>query len=234
MGGVCARSGSCRPLAAKRPVRRDRHRRHWAILQALALLLPLQLGATSPVSGRENDAANFDAETGFRIANYRAPTPGTVPGGTVIDLVELEQLEREGKPVLLDVMAAEGAGADPATGVWQLSKPRLNKAGSVWLPNVGRGVLTPQLEVYFKDNLARLTGGDWDHAIIVYCQADCWMSWNAVKRAASYGYSALYWYPDGTDGMRDWDVPLVAAVPVPMAGQLSSHQLSSHQLPSQK
>jgi hypothetical protein len=42
------------------------------------------------------------------------------------------------------------------------------------------------------------------------------MSWNAIRRAASYGYTALYWYPDGTDGMRDWDVPLVPAIPVPL------------------
>ena len=145
--------------------------------------------------------------------------PPSVPGGTVITLEELEQKQRNGNAILLDVMAAEGAGADPATGVWLLTKPRRNKAGSTWLPDVGRGVLSPTLEAYFQDNLARLTSADKARPIIIYCQADCWMSWNAVKRAASYGYTALYWYPDGTDGMRDWDVPLVDATPVPMRPQ---------------
>ena len=42
------------------------------------------------------------------------------------------------------------------------------------------------------------------------------MGWNAVKRAAGYGYTSLYWYPDGTDGWRDWDKPFEAAVPVPV------------------
>ncbi len=92
-------------------------------------------------------------------------------------------------------------------------------AGSVWLPDVGKGTLTPALETYFQTNLTALTGGNKARPIIVYCQADCWMSWNAVQRAASYGYTALHWYRDGTDGMRDWDVPQVPATPVPMSGR---------------
>ena len=28
------------------------------------------------------------------------------------------------------------------------------------------------------------------------------MSWNAAKRALSWGYSNVAWYPDGTDGWR--------------------------------
>ena len=35
---------------------------------------------------------------------------------------------------------------------------------------------------------------------MIYCQADCWMSWNAAKRALSYGYTNVAWYPDGTEG----------------------------------
>lgn len=187
----------------------------WKAASALAVL-QLMLGAVAH-AGSDPQPANFDPLTGYRIANYRAPTPSSVPGGTVISLEELENMVREGKPVLLDVNAAEGAGPNPVSGVWQLSRQRVNKAGTVWLPDVGRGVLTPEFETYFKDNLARLTGGDMTRAIIIYCQADCWMSWNAVKRAASYGYTALYWYPDGTDGMRDWDVSLVESTPVPMS-----------------
>ncbi|MEM7239896.1 MAG: PQQ-dependent catabolism-associated CXXCW motif protein, partial [Pseudomonadota bacterium] len=37
---------------------------------------------------------------------------------------------------------------------------------------------------------------------LVFCLAGCWMSWNAAKRALEYGYTDVYWYPDGTDG---WD-----------------------------
>jgi PQQ-dependent catabolism-associated CXXCW motif protein len=161
----------------------------------------------------------FDPVSGFRISQYRAPTPQVVPGGTTITLEDLQKLVAEKHAILLDVTPSEGAGADPQTGVWHLPKPRLNMAGSVWLPDVGKGVLSAALDRYFQTNLARLSGNNKLQPIVIYCQADCWMSWNAVKRASGYGYGALYWYPDGTDGMRDWDVPLVPSTPVPMAPQ---------------
>ena len=173
----------------------------WAILGATTV------GAADPA---------FDPLSGYRISQYRAPMPLSVPGGTLVTLEELQSLHTERAAILLDVMASEGAGPDPVTGFWHVPKPHLDMAGSVWLPDVGKGVLTPAMEAYFKDNLARLTAGDMHRSVIIYCQADCWMSWNAVKRAASYGYDALSWYPDGTDGMRDWDVPLVPASPVPL------------------
>ena len=179
-----------------------------------ATCFTLSLGAATAANGADTA---FDAVTGYRTSLYRAPTPETVPGGTVITLEELQQLMTARNAVVLDVMPLEGAGADPVTGVWQVLKPRQNLAGSVWLPDVGRGTLSDRLETYFKSNLASLTGGDLGRPIAIYCQADCWMGWNAVKRAASYGYTALYWYRDGTDGMRDWDIPLVPATPVAVA-----------------
>ena len=43
------------------------------------------------------------------------------------------------------------------------------------------------------------------------------MSWNAAKRALSYGYSRVYWYPEGTDGWAAAGGELTEATPVPMA-----------------
>ena len=43
---------------------------------------------------------------------------------------------------------------------------------------------------------------------MVYCQADCWMSWNAAKRLLSYGYSNVAWYPEGTDGWERAGLPI--------------------------
>lgn len=189
----------------------DRRRRSLA----RGLVLALVTAATAPPAMAADDL--FDAATGYRIKHYQAAAPTTVPGGTRVSLEELQALAKDKSAILLDVMAADGAVVDPATGAWQLKKPRTHMAGSVWLPNVGRGVLTTALDAYYRDNLQRLTGGRRDQPIVIYCQADCWMGWNAVKRAASYGFTALYWYPDGTDGMADWDVPLVPATPVPMA-----------------
>ena len=181
---------------------------------ALACAFGLALSAFAPSHGEEH---LFDPLSGYRIARYRAPTPEKAPGGTTISLEELQSLHRNRDAVLIDVSPADEA--EPAMLRRCLESCQTPLAGSVWLANVGTGALTPRQEAYFKDNLSRLTGGDTARAVIIYCQADCWMSWNAVKRAAGYGYTALYWYPDGSDGMRDWDVPLVPATPVPMAAQ---------------
>ena len=73
-----------------------------------------------------------------------------------------------------------------------------------------------------ETHLERLTSGDRARAIIIYCQADCWMSWNAVRRAAAYGYSAIYWLAEGTDGWRDWDGAFEDSTPVPLAAPVGA------------
>ena len=167
------------------------------------------------------DDPSFDAVTGYRIAHYRSPTPDTVPGGITVTLEELQRLHDTSDALMLDVAPSQGPGLEQSTDKLQAAKERRNMKGSVWLPDVGRGALTPQLDTYFRQQVGRLIAHDTSRPIIIYCMADCWMSWNAVKRAASYGYTSLYWYPDGTDGMRDWDIPLVVADPLPLE---SSHQ----------
>lgn len=186
-------------------------------------LLTLLLIAATPVSAAADgdiapgDEANFDPQTGYRIAHYRAPVPPSVPGGTRISAADVDALRRDQNAALIDVMASYGAGPDPQTGAWRLSKPRTNIPGSIWLPDVGKGKIEPTLEAYFRQNLQLVTGGDKRRAVIIYCQADCWMSWNAVRRAAGYGYSNLYWLSEGTDGWSDWDGTLVPATPVKLS-----------------
>jgi len=58
--------------------------------------------------------------------------------------------------------------------------------------------------------------------IVMYCQADCWMSWNAAKRALSFGYSNIAWYPDGTDGWERANLPTVEAQPKPRPAEPGS------------
>ncbi|MDX2258526.1 MAG: rhodanese-like domain-containing protein [Hyphomicrobiaceae bacterium] len=159
---------------------------------------------------------HFDPATGYRISQYRAPTPAEVPGGTRIGIDELDALVAEGEAVLVDVMPAIGGGYDPASGVWRLARAHAHIAGSTWLPDVGKGMLDGNLERYFRDCLSALTGGQKERALVVYCQSDCWMGWNAAKRAASYGYRRIYWYPDGIDGWRDHERALMPARAVPL------------------
>ena len=75
-------------------------------------------------------------------------------------------------------------------------------------------------EAYLRANLARLTAGDASRPIVFYCLADCWMSWNAARRAMEWGYASVVWYPHGTDGWKDAGLPLAESSPVPReAGQ---------------
>ncbi len=39
------------------------------------------------------------------------------------------------------------------------------------------------------------------------------MSWNAAKRAISWGYANVIWFPDGTEGWAEADLPLVEGKP---------------------
>ena len=43
------------------------------------------------------------------------------------------------------------------------------------------------------------------------------MSWNAAKRALTYGYSQVYWFPEGTDGWDAAGLPLEPSEPEPGA-----------------
>ena len=72
--------------------------------------------------------------------------------------------------------------------------------GSVWLPDTGYGELAMETENYFRLGLERVTQNDGAKLLVFYCLRDCWMSWNAAKRALALGYKNVAWYPDGTDG----------------------------------
>jgi PQQ-dependent catabolism-associated CXXCW motif protein len=147
---------------------------------------------------------------------YRAPVPATLRGATTVDTAELQALLETETPILVDVLPAPRPPADRAGArIWRPT-PRANIAGSVWLPNVGYGELSSEFEAYFEDQLARLTAGDRSRRLVIYCQADCWMSWNAAKRAIESGYDNVVWYPQGTDGWAAAGLPLAPAEPVPM------------------
>lgn len=159
---------------------------------------------------------HFDAATGYRIARYQAAVPDVPPAGTRVWLDEIDRLVADQRAVLLDVSPIHGAGYDPTTGAWRLSRSHQSLPDAVWLPEVGRGDAPAAIVTYLERQLTRLTGGDKSRAIVIFCNADCWMSWNAMKRAASLGYGNLKWFPEGIDGWRDFDRKLVPVAPVPI------------------
>ncbi len=137
---------------------------------------------------------------GYRMGQYRAPTPATLRGALAVDTAAARALWDAGQTLFIDVLPRPPKPKDlPEGTVWR-DRPRDNIPGSAWLPNVGFGALNPELEAYFRQSLATLTGGDPGKPLLIYCLTDCWMSWNAAKRALELGYRQVYWYPEGTDG----------------------------------
>jgi PQQ-dependent catabolism-associated CXXCW motif protein len=155
----------------------------------------------------------------YRTDDYRAPTPATLRGAQVITTAQAQDIWRMGTGIFVDTMPHVPRPANlPAGTIWR-EKQRLNIPGSTWLADTGYGELSAVAEAYLRSGLERITGGDRAKLLVIYCLRDCWMSWNVAKRAVSWGYSSVAWYPDGTDGWQDAGLPLSAAAPAPQAGQ---------------
>jgi PQQ-dependent catabolism-associated CXXCW motif protein len=192
------------------------HRRNLGLLVAFGLAFAPFFGQQA-MAGGDEAAAPVPEPAGYRMDDYRAPTPATLAGGTVLDTAGLRDLLRNPEILAIDVLPLQKRPDNlPADTLW-MPKPRLNIPNSVWLPEVGRGALSEDVERYFRDNLQELSGGDPARGLVFYCLADCWMSWNAAKRAIGYGYQSVYWYPDGTDGWTAAGLPTAESRPVPMA-----------------
>jgi len=161
------------------------------------------------------DHAIVPEPSDYRLDNYRAPTPATVAGGQAIETEEAASLWRDHRALFIDVLPAprrpEGL---PAESLWK-PVPHRDIPGSLWLPETGRGALSPALDSYFSVGLKRATGDDKSKALVFYCLADCWMSWNAAKRAAALGYQRIYWYRDGSDGWEAAKLPTEETTPAP-------------------
>jgi PQQ-dependent catabolism-associated CXXCW motif protein len=100
----------------------------------------------------------------------------------------------------------------PEGAIW-MPKPHRDIPGSIWLPDIGQGALSAAREAWFRANIARLGAKQPDVALVFYCRADCWLSWNAAKRALAWGYDKTRWYRDGTDGWSEADLPLAEVAP---------------------
>jgi len=177
------------------------------VIATLALVLP----ACAQDNAREPE--------GYRTDNYRAPVPAALAGARVLATAEAEAIWRAGAAVFIDVLPHPPKPQNlPAGTIWR-EKPRLNIPGSIWLPDTGYGTLAAATEDYLRRGLFRAAGGNNATLLVIYCQADCWMSWNAAKRVRSYGYPNVAWYPEGTDGWERANLPMAESQPEPRADE---------------
>lgn len=151
----------------------------------------------------------------YRLSDYRAPTPDTLDGQKGLTTAEAHELWLDHKAVFIDVLPRPPKPADLLPGTVWRDKPRADIPGSTWLPDTGYGELAPPVADYFAKGLKTASEGRQDTALVFYCLRQCWMSWNAAKRAKSLGYSHVLWYPDGTDGWTEAGYPLEPREPQP-------------------
>ncbi|WP_375313462.1 PQQ-dependent catabolism-associated CXXCW motif protein [Bradyrhizobium sp. A5] len=160
----------------------------------------------------------FEPE-GYRTDNYRAPVPATLAGARVLTTAEAETIWRGKGGVFIDVLPRAPKPKNLPEGTIWRDAPRRNIPGSLWLPDTGYGTLPPAMDDYFQRGLTRGSHSNKAALVVIYCLADCWMSWNAAKRAMAYGYSNVAWYPDGTDGWERAKLPTDEAQPEPRPEQ---------------
>lgn len=172
-------------------------------LSALMLLLPI---ATATAFGAVPEP------NGFRTSEYRAAVPTTVAGGTVVHAAQIHDLVQHGKAVLVDVYPAPRRPAGMRSDAPWLPPAHRNLPDSLWWPDVGLGAIPPALEVRFRQRLSEVAASQPGKLLVFCCKADCWLSWNATKRAASYGFK-VGWFPEGADAWQAQGLPTQQATP---------------------
>jgi PQQ-dependent catabolism-associated CXXCW motif protein len=171
---------------------------------ALAGLAPLLIAA-GPAQWR---ASPFhDPVTLYRIERPRSPVPGPPEG--VASLATAEVAARAGSALLIDVSPVEDGRRDPASGRWMLARPARSIPGAIWFPEAGRVPGNAAIIAHFVATVPQLAAG---RPVIVFCLADCWMSWNAALRLHRMGLNVA-WYGAGRDGWAAAGRPLAPVVP---------------------
>lgn len=160
--------------------------------------------------------ALFDAE-GYRTGSYRAPVDRDPAPARAITGAEVRALG--GEALLIDVLPAEGASRDAATGRWILAMPHQTLPGAMWYPDTGRAAPPRPLWAALRARARDFAAHHQHGVLVVFCRADCWMSWNAARRLAREPGLTLpvHWYPEGIDGWHDHGWPLVDAQPQPVS-----------------
>ena len=137
--------------------------------------------------------------SGYRLDSYDAAVPETLRGAIRVTALQVADLQQKHSALVIDVIPEHiKPEALPEGQMWFPVKHK-GIAGALWLPDVGYGSLSDATLSYFKRHLQTSTNDSYEHPIVFYCRSNCWMSWNAAKRALSFGYSQVYWFADGIE-----------------------------------
>lgn len=178
-------------------------------MKGRVLCVALMLCVAAPTIAQDK---LFDPATGYRLTTYRAIVPGPPPGVRRIGVAEVARLADAKRAILIDVVPAEG-GVLGADGHWRLAREERGIPGAHWFPEAGRGVVDPAIERWFLAGVRELRLKRPRAPLIIFCLADCWMSWNAALRLKRAGFGDVRWFGEGADGWRDRGRRLVPMTP---------------------
>ncbi|WP_199258568.1 PQQ-dependent catabolism-associated CXXCW motif protein [Paracoccus binzhouensis] len=167
-------------------------------MKRLGAVLAMLLAVAAPAQ----TLAQVPEPEGFRGEPYRAETPATLAGARVIDAAEAMRLHAQGVP-FIDVLPRQARPEGLPEGTLWNAPPHLSIPGATWLYDTGYDRIAPAEAARLRDGLARLSGGDKAARLVIFCKRDCWMSWNAGKRAVALGYTGVLWFPDGVEGWQE-------------------------------
>jgi PQQ-dependent catabolism-associated CXXCW motif protein len=163
-----------------------------------------------------SDATPAAEPSGYWSGPINNPVPTTIAGGKVIRAPALAALVKRGDAVIIDVSNAPRRPDGLAPSAPWLPLPHQAVPDAIWIPGAGEGELSGPVDQYYRDRLAAATRNDRRRTIVVYCHERCWLSWNGAKRAISYGYRHVYWFPDGIEGWRAAGFKTVVVTPEPV------------------
>lgn len=189
---------------------------------AVAAVLAMAVWA-GPVCAQQ--AEPFDAQ-GYRSARFRAPVDRDPAPALPITTAQARALHPGRDALFLDVLPAAGARRDSRTGAWTLAEPHETIAGALWFPETGFSPPEPVLWRALDAAVARFARHHPGRPVVVFCRADCWMSWNVARRLARTLASGragregaappVRWFDEGIEGWVEAGGTLVAASPVPV------------------
>jgi quinoprotein dehydrogenase-associated probable ABC transporter substrate-binding protein/PQQ-dependent catabolism-associated CXXCW motif protein len=188
------------------------------------MIIPMQLPGLDLPERTDAAPGAVEEPKDYRTDLYQAPVPAGLTGARTVDLDGFQALAEGGDAVLIDVMPAQRKPAGrPDDAIWR-EPERDTVPGAHWLANMGYGVLERHEEGAFRMELSRLAGPDGANSLVFFCEPDCWMSWNAAKRAVSYGYDHVVWYPGGVSEWSAAGLPLEKATPWRPTAPVAMHK----------
>jgi PQQ-dependent catabolism-associated CXXCW motif protein len=153
----------------------------------------------------------------YKLDDYRSPVPETLKGAKVLSPDAAADLWNTNGATFIDVFPQAPKPKNLPAGTFWRDTSHRSIEGAHWLPNVGYGALPADVEAYMRTSLEALSKGNRAAPLVFFCLKDCWMSWNAAKRALDLGYTNVMWFRDGTDGWQELGYPLVDIAREPQA-----------------